>query len=63
MEDVLLKEFIKPERWEYAIETGVGKGIDKGELRKLCDPIYRQALIGQILLNNYEIAPPHQVLS
>lgn len=62
MKDRLLEEFIKPERWEYAIETGVGKGIDKGELRKLCDPIYRQALIGQILLDHYEIAPPHQVL-
>lgn len=62
MEDYLLEEFFKPERWETAIETGVNKGIDKAELRKLCSPEYRLALLEAIVTDNYEIAPPHQAL-
>src|SRR5574344_2195749 len=33
--DVLLQKFFEKERWEQALETGVDKHIDKGELRKL----------------------------
>ena len=44
MEDLLLKKFFEPERWETAITTGVAKGIDKGELRQLCSPEIRAAL-------------------
>ena len=58
--DVLLKKFFEPERWERAIETGVGKGIDKGELRKLCSPDVRAEMYKCIVSDNYEIAPPHQ---
>ena len=60
MEDVLLKEFFKKERWEQALELGVGKGIDKGELRKLTSPEIRLAMYNCIISDNYEIAPPHQ---
>lgn len=59
--DILLKEFFKKERWEQALETGVDKHIDKGELRKLCSPQVRTALYNAIITDNYEIAPPHQV--
>ena len=38
MRDILLEKFFEIERWEKAIETGVDKHIDKGELRKLCSP-------------------------
>lgn len=36
MNDVLLQKFFEMKRWEEALEIGVDKHIDKGELRKLC---------------------------
>ena len=38
MTDILLQEFFKKERWEQALEIGVDKHIDKGELRRLLTP-------------------------
>jgi len=61
MTDILLQKFFEKERWEQALELGVGKGIDKGELRKLTSPEVRLAMYNCIVSNNYEIAPPHQV--
>ena len=58
--DILLQKFFEKERWEQAIETGVDKHIDKGELRKLTQPQVRAALYMAIKNDNYEIAPPHQ---
>ena len=60
MSDILLQKFFEMERWEQALETGVDKHIDKGELRKLCSPEVRVALYDAIATDNYEIAPPHQ---
>ena len=60
MTDVLLQKFFEKERWEQALEVGVGKGIDKGELRKLTSPQVRLAMYNAIITDNYEIAPPHQ---
>ena len=60
MNDVLLQKFFEMERWEQALETGVDKHIDKGELRKLCEPGVRIQLYNAIVMDNYEIAPPHQ---
>ena len=60
MTDILLKKFFEKERWEQALELGVGKGIDKGELRKLTSPEIRLAMYKRIVSDNYEIAPPHQ---
>ena len=59
--DVLLKKFFEMERWEQALETGVDKHIDKGDLRKLTSPEVRLALYNAIVNDNYEIVPPHQV--
>lgn len=59
--DILLKKFFEKERWEQALDTGVDKHIDKGELRKLTSPEVRLALYNAIVSDNYEIAPPHQV--
>lgn len=59
--DILLKKFFEKERWEQALETGVDKHIDKGELRKLTSPEVRLAMYNAIINNQYEIAPPHQV--
>ena len=58
--DILLQKFFEKERWEQALELGVGKGIDKGELRKLTSPQVRLAMYNAIKNDNYEIAPPHQ---
>ena len=60
MTDILLQKFFEKERWEQALELGVGKGIDKGELRKLTSPQIRLAMYNAIITDNYEIAPPHQ---
>ena len=60
MTDFLLQKFFEKERWEEALEVGVGKGIDKGELRKLTSPQVRLAMYNAIITDNYEIAPPHQ---
>lgn len=60
MTDILLQKFFEKERWEQALELGVGKGIDKGELRKLTSPEIRLAMYNAIKNDNYEIAPPHQ---
>lgn len=60
MNDILLQKFFEMKRWEEALETGVDKHIDKGELRKLCTPEIRAALYNAIVTDNYEIAPPHQ---
>ena len=61
MSDILLQKFFEMKRWEQALETGVDKHIDKGELRKLSSPGVRVALYNAITTGNYEIAPPHQV--
>ena len=58
--DILLQKFFEKERWEQALETGVDKHIDKGELRALTRPEVRVALYKAIISDNYEIAPPHQ---
>ena len=56
--DFLLQEFFKKERWEAAIDVGVGKRIDKSELRSLCSPETRVRLYEAIKNDNYAIAPP-----
>ena len=61
MADILLQKFFEIGRWQEALETGVDKHIDKGELRKLCSPEVRIKLYNAIVSDNYEIAPPHQV--
>ena len=61
MNDILLQKFFEKERWEQALETGVDKHINKGELRKLTSPEVRIALYNAIATDNYEIAPPHEV--
>lgn len=58
--DILLQKFFEKERWEVALEVGVGKGINKGELKQLTSPEVRVAMYNCIVCDNYEIAPPHQ---
>lgn len=58
--DVLLEKlFTEEERWTEAIDIGVGKEISKMEMRKLCSPEVRKALLLTIVNDQYRIAPPH----
>ena len=59
-EEKRTSDAITRQAMEKALETGVGKGIDKGELRKLTSPEVRLAMYNCIVSDNYEIAPPHQ---
>lgn len=38
MEDILLKEFFKKERWEEAVQTAVEKDISQQLLREMSTP-------------------------
>lgn len=60
--DVLLQKFFEADRWEKALEIGVGKGIDKGELRALTSPETRIRLYQAIASDNYAISPPRVAL-
>ena len=62
MEDKLLQMFFEPERWEYAIAKGVGKGVSKSDLFQLCKPEERIRMYKAIKAGEYEIAPPHTAL-
>lgn len=59
MTDVILQAFFEPERWEYAIDKGVGKDIDKSQLYQLTKPEVRAKIYQAIRDGKYEIAPPH----
>lgn len=61
-EDKLLAQFFEKERWEYAIDKGVGKDIDKAYLYQLCKPEVRANMYKAIKDGKYEIAPPHTAL-
>ena len=60
MEDRLLKEFFKKERWQYAIDKGVDKEINQDLLKKLCSPETRLELYNRIKNDKYAIMPPHE---
>lgn len=47
------------ERWTYAIEKGIGKHINKGDLYQLTKPETRAAMYEAIRNGQYMIAPPH----
>lgn len=60
--DFLLQEFFRKDRWESAIDVGVDKKIDKGELRKLASPEIRAKLYLAMESDNYAISPPRVAL-
>lgn len=60
MKDKLLEmAFTDRERWEAAVNKGLGKGINKKILRDLCDEKVRVEMYEAIRDGRYEIAPPH----
>lgn len=59
MEDKLLTMFFEPERWQKAIDKGIGKDIRKDQLYKLTKTSTRQFIYRAIRDGLYQIAPPH----
>lgn len=59
MDDKILQMFFDPARWEYAIEKGIGKNINKADLYQLTKPEVRMQMCEAIRQGKYEIAPPH----
>lgn len=59
MNDIILQKFFEMERWTYAIEKGIGKHINKGDLYRLTQPETRVAMYEAIRDGRYEIMPPH----
>ena len=59
MKNRLLEKMFEIERWEALINKAELKGIDKGELRHLCNPEIRAALYLAIINEQIEFAPAH----
>jgi len=59
MADIILEKFFELERWEYAIDKGVGKDISRRDLYQLAKPEMRARMYHAIKSGKYEIAPPH----
>lgn len=59
MENKLLELMFQKERWEALITKAELKGIDKGELRKMCHPDVRAAIYLAIKNETIEFAPSH----
>jgi hypothetical protein len=62
MEDKILTMFFSPDRWEAAIEKGVGKDINKAYLYQLTKEETRIRIYELMKAGKYEIAPPHTAL-
>lgn len=62
MNDKILEMFFDADRWQYAIDKGVGKHINKAHLYQLTKPETRAAMYAAIRDGRYEIAPPHTAL-
>ena len=59
MNDKILEMFFEPQRWEYAIEKGVGKDINRAYLYQLTKEETRAQIYQLMKAGKYEIAPPH----
>lgn len=62
MTNKLLEKMFETERWKGLIDKSELKGIDKGELRKLCSPDVRLRLYYAIVNGQYEMMPTHTAL-
>ena len=59
MQNKLLEKMFEMPRWEALIDKAELKGIDKGELRKMCTPQVRAAIYQAIKNETIEFMPPH----
>lgn len=58
-EDKILSMFFETERWQYAINKGFDKDINKATLHQLTTPEDRLAMYQRIKDGKYKIMPPH----
>ena len=58
-EDKILSMFFETERWQYAINKGFDKDINKATLHQLTTPEARLAMYQRIKDGKYKIIPPH----
>lgn len=58
-EDKILSMFFETERWQYAINKGFDKDINKATLHQLTTPDARLAMYQRIKDGKYKIMPPH----
>lgn len=59
MQNRLLEKMFEISRWEALIEKSELKGIDKGELRKMCTPEVRLSIYNAIKNEQLEFMPSH----
>ena len=59
MQSKLLEKMFEMPRWEALIDKAELKGIDKGELRKMCRPEVRASIYMQIVNETAEFCIPH----
>lgn len=58
-EDKILEMFFEKARWQYAIEKGLFKDMNKAVMYQLTTPEARLAMYQRIKSGNYKIMPPH----
>lgn len=58
-EDRILSMFFEKARWQYAIEKGLFKDMNKAVMYQLTEPKARLAMYQRIKSGNYKIMPPH----
>lgn len=58
-EDRILSMFFEKARWQYAIEKGLFKDMNKAVMYQLTTPEARLAMYQRIKSGNYKIMPPH----
>ena len=63
MEDKILTMFFSPDRWEAAIEKGVGKDINKAYLYQLTKEETRMRIYELMKDGKYEPLGPEDILS
>lgn len=58
-QDKILEMFFEPERWQYAINKGIFKNMNKATMYQLTTPQARVEMYRRIRGGNYKIMPPH----
>ena len=58
-EDKILQMFFEPQRWQYAIDKGLDKDMNKATMYQLTTPKSRLAMYQRIRDGKYKIMPPH----
>lgn len=61
-EDKILQMAFQSERWQYAIQKGLDKDINKATLYQLTTPEARALMYQKIRDGKYRIMPPHTAL-